>query len=193
MVGVPPPKNCGNLNKVSQSHRKGSSRDVVPAKTAPRGENETKASKPHVPGWEMRRNKVLYYMEDAGGGEEAKSTCPWGDLREFRSRLAPSTSTKALGMGFASRQAQELQEEDKKRASWEHPQHAGHPEVSPCGTKKTSATNAACSEPWCHPGKDLLLSPSAGSSISSQKQCQEKKSCLIPLSPTNQTENKEAA
>lgn len=99
MVGVPPPKNCGNLNKVSQSHRKGSSRDVVPAKTAPRGENETKASKPHVPGWEMRRNKVLYYMEDAGGGEEAKSTCPWGDLREFHSRLAPKLWGWALPPG----------------------------------------------------------------------------------------------
>lgn len=84
----------------------------------------------------MRSNIVLYYMEDAGGGEEAKSACPWGDLREFWSRLAPSTSTKALGMGFASQQEQELQEEDRERASWEHSQHAGHPEVSPTWHRK---------------------------------------------------------
>ena len=68
-----------------------------------------------------------------------KSVWPWGDLGVFQSKLAPSTVTKALWMGFASQQDQEL--EDMKRAdeegstpqtlSWEFSQHGGYPEVSP--------------------------------------------------------------
>lgn len=53
--------------------------------------------------------------------EERKLRASVGSSRGFQNKVTPSTATKAPGTGFASKQSQELWDEDRERADLDSP------------------------------------------------------------------------